>query len=129
MILEVPSNLGFYDSVITFAQVELLLPSGFIVCCRSSWGACSDEGVVGALVPPAPLKHLRCVPKLHLPRGPPSLYQRPAPGAGACCSPGAALPVRLSPAGCGLLGSLWGGARPVVPQGCCCVWGRGGSSL
>lgn len=37
--------------------------------------------------------------------------------------------VLLSFAGCGLLGSVWGRMCPVVPRGCCCVWGRGQLAL
>lgn len=40
-----------------------------------------------------------------------------------------ALSVLLSFAGCGLLGSVWGRMCPVVPRGCCCVWGRGQLAL
>ena len=138
MILEVPSSLGFYDSVIKFAQVELLLPSGLTVCCRSSWGACSDEGVVGALVPPAPPK----APALRSQTAPPSGSPFSLSAAGArcwclllsrCSSPGAALPGWVRAAGqpvrrgtsCGPPGLLLcvgqGGQLPLTPQSLCWV--------
>lgn len=69
-----------------------LAQTGFLICCRSFWGVCGDEGVVSALVPPAPPK----APALHSQTAPPSGPPFPLSAAGAgcwccvlswCCSP------------------------------------------